>query len=256
MRVATYRLEIDPSVLVYPGLEALLKDKYLQTETPISFSAVTTQSFDITTDAASKAVDRFMIVFKPAATTNFTTIAATRNADKTITINWGVQNETAVTNYSVEQSNDGINFTAIATKAATANNGTNPTYSTIDATATTAANWYRVKANNTNNTVKYTAVAMVAAVQEVAENAIPKMSIYPNPVEDGILQLHMDNQPQGSYGIQLTNKTGQAMQTEIMQVNNSNLLHTIKLNNTAAGTYQLTIKDAAGKKTTMSFIIK
>ncbi len=256
MRVATYRLEIDPSVLVYPGLEAILKDKYLQTETPISFSTVTTQSFDITTDAASKAVDRFMIVFKPAATTNFTTIAATRNVDKTIMVNWGVQNETLVTNYSVEQSNDGVNFTTIATKVATANNGTNPTYSNVDAAATTAANWYRVKANNTNNTVKYTAVAMVSAVQEVVINAISKMSIYPNPVEGGNVNLHLDNQAKGNYAVQITNAEGKTIQTENVQVQNNNTLRIIKLGTKATGTYQLTIKDAVGKTTTIPFIIK
>ncbi len=256
MRVATYRLEIDPSVLVYPGLEALLKDKYLQTETPISFGTVTTQSFDITTDAASKAVDRFMIVFKPAATTNFTTIAATRNADKTVTVNWGVQNETAVANYSVEQSNDGINFTTIATKAATANNGTNPTYSNVDAAATTATNWYRVKANNTNNTVKYTAVAMVAAVQEVAVNAVPKMSIYPNPVVDGNVNLHLDNQVKGSYTVQITNAAGQQVKAENVQVENNNTLRIIKMGSIATGIYQATVKDEQGNKTTISFMIK
>jgi hypothetical protein len=256
MRVATYRLEIDPSVLVYPGLEALLKDKYLQTETPISFSTVTTQSFDITTDAASKVADRFMIVFKPAATTNFTTIAATRNGDKTVTVNWGVQNETAVANYSVEQSNDGINFTAIATKAATANNGTNPTYSTIDAAATTAANWYRVKANNQNATTKYTAVAMVNALPAEAVNTIATMSIYPNPVMDGNVNLHLDNQTKGNYAVQITNAAGQQVKAESVQVQNNNTLRIIKLGTKATGTYQLTIKDAAGKKTTIPFIIK
>jgi Secretion system C-terminal sorting domain len=257
MRTAAYRFEIDPSVLNYPGLEAQLKDKFLQSETPMSFGAVTTYNFDITSAAASKAADRFMIVFKQAATTNFTTIAATRNADKTVTVNWGTQNETNVANYSVEQSNDGVNFTSIATKIPQANNGTNPTYSIPDAAASKAANWYRVKANNTNNTVKYTGVAMVNALIETATNAEPKMSIYPNPVEDGMVNLHMDNQPQGSYSIQLTNKAGQGMQTETMQVTNStNMLRTIKLNNTAAGTYQLTVTDAAGKKTNMSFVVK
>jgi Secretion system C-terminal sorting domain len=256
MRVATYRLEIDPSVLVYPGLEAILKDKYLQTETSISFNAVTTQSFDITTDAASKVADRFMIVFKPAATTNFTTIAATRNADKTITVNWGVQNETAVANYSVEQSNDGINFTAIATKAATANNGTNPTYSLLDATASKAANWYRVKANNTNNTVKYTAVAMVAEVQETIQIAEAKMSIYPNPVVDGNVNLHLDNQTRGNYSVQITNAAGQQVKAENVQVENNNTLRIIKLGSIATGKYQAMVKDEQGNKTTIGFMIK
>jgi Secretion system C-terminal sorting domain len=256
MRVSTYRLEIDPSVLVYPGLEAILKDKYLQTETPISFSTVTTQSFDITTDAASKVSDRFMIVFKPAATTNFTTIAATRNADKTITVNWGVQNETAVANYGVEQSNDGINFTTIATKAAQANNGTNPTYSTIDAAATTAANWYRVKANNQNATTKYTAVAMVNALPAEAVNTIATMSIYPNPVVDGHINLHLDNQAKGNYTVQITNAEGKTIHTENVQVQNNSILRIIKMSAKATGKYQATVIDETGNKTTIGFIIK
>jgi Secretion system C-terminal sorting domain len=255
-RVAAYRFDINPLVLSNTGLEAFLKDKFLQIETAISLQEVTNITFDITTNAASKAVDRFMIVFKPAATTNFTTIAATRNADKTIIVNWGVQNETAVTNYSVEQSNDGVNFTSIATKAAQANNGTNPTYSAIDATATKAANWYRVKANNTNNTVKYTAVAMVAAVQEVVINEVSKMSIYPNPVVDGNVNLHLDNQAKGNYAVQITNAEGKTINVENVQVQNNNTLRIIKLGTKATGTYQLTIKDAAGKKKTIPFIVK
>jgi Secretion system C-terminal sorting domain len=256
MRVATYRLEIDPSVLVYPGLEALLKDKYLQTETPISFSAVTTQSFDITTDAASKVSDRFMIVFKQAPTTNFTTIAATRNADKTVTVNWGTQNETLVTNYSVEQSNDGINFTTIATKAATANNGTNPTYSSIDAAATIATNWYRIKANNINSTAKYSAIAMVNALSAEAINTIAKMSISPNPIDESKVNVRFENEANGNYSVKLINVTGQVIHTENVRVQNNNTLRTIQLGAMAKGTYQAIITDASGKQTTIGFMVK
>jgi hypothetical protein len=207
-RVAPYRFEIDPSVLASTGLEAILKDKFLQTETPISLTDVTNVPFDITADAASRVADRFMIVFKQGAPTNFTTISATRNADKTVTVNWGTEGERNVANYTVEQSNDGTNFTAIATQTATANNGTNPTYSKQDATASKAANWYRVKANNTNGTTKYTAIAMVAAVNETIQMAEAKMSIYPNPVVGGNVNLHLDNQANGNYTVQISNAVG------------------------------------------------
>jgi Secretion system C-terminal sorting domain len=255
-RVAPYRFDIDPSVLANTGLDAFLIDKFLQTETAISFTDVTSVPFDITADAASRAADRFMIVFKQAPTTNFTTISATRNTDKTVTVNWGTATERNVTNYTVEQSNDGINFTAIALQTATANNGTNPTYSKQDAAASMANNWYRVKANNTNGTTKYTAIAMVGAVNDIAIATEPSMSIYPNPIQNGNINLHLDNQAKGNYSVQITNAAGQIVQAENVQVENNSALRIIKLGTAATGNYQATIVDESGNKTTIAFVVK
>lgn len=66
--ITQYYFEIDPSVLSNTGLEAVLKDKFLQTEKEISFTNLTTIPFNITADAASKVADRFMIVFKKKTT--------------------------------------------------------------------------------------------------------------------------------------------------------------------------------------------
>jgi Secretion system C-terminal sorting domain len=256
LRVAPYRFEIDPSVLNNTGLDAYLKDKFLQTETPISFGAVTTVPFETTTDAASRVADRFMIVFKQAPTTSFTTISATRNADKTVTVNWGTAAERNVTNYTIEQSNDGVNFTAIGTQAAIANNGSNPTYSKQDATASKANNWYRVKANNSNGTTKYTAIAIVGAINDMAITTAPSMCIYPNPVVDGNVNLHLTNQAKGDYSVQITNATGQVIHTENVQVENNSTVHTIKIGTVAIGSYQATVTDEKVTKTTIPFIIK
>ncbi len=255
-RIAPYRFEIDPSVLNNTGLDAFLKDKFLQTEIPVSLTAVTNVDFDITADAGSKVADRFMIVFKQAPTTSFTTISAIRNADKTVTVQWGTATERNVTNYTIEQSNDGINFTSIATQTPTANNGNNPTYSKQDATASKADNWYRVKANNTNGTTKYTAIAMVGAVNEVTQIGESKISIYPNPVIDGNVNLHFNNQPKGNYSVQITNAKGQLIQTETIQVQNSNTFRLIKVGTIARGNYQATLMNEAGNKTTISFFSK
>jgi Secretion system C-terminal sorting domain len=255
-RIASYRFEIDPSVLSNTGLDAFLKDIFLQTETPISLSTVTNINFDITADAASRVADRFMIVFKQAPTTSFTTISATRNADKTVTVQWGTATERNVTNYTIEQSNDGINFTSMGTQVPTANNGGNPTYSKQDANASKANNWYKVKANNTNGTFKYTAIAMVGAVNEVTQIGESKISIYPNPVINGNVNLHFNSQPNGKYTVQITNAKGQIIQTETVQVQNNNTLHIIKIGTIAKGNYQTTLSDGAGNKTTLGFIVK
>jgi Secretion system C-terminal sorting domain len=256
LRVAAYRFEIDPSVLNNTGLEAILKDKFLQTETAISFGAVTTVAFEATADAASRVADRFMIVFKQAPTTSFTTISATRNADKTVTVNWGTAAERNVTNYTIEQSNDGINFTAIGTQTATANNGTNPTYSKQDVAASKENNWYRVRANNTNGTTKYTAIAMVGAVNDATQITEATMSIYPNPIEGGNVNLHLNNQTKGNYAVQITNAAGQQIEVANVQVENNNTLRVIKLGTVATGTYQAIVTDAIGNKTTIGFIVK
>ena len=65
-RVAAYRLEIDPSVLANLPLRAFLRDKFLGSETAVSFTDVTNINFNITTDPASRVADRFMIFFKRA----------------------------------------------------------------------------------------------------------------------------------------------------------------------------------------------
>ncbi len=246
-RIAPYRFEIDPSILSNTSLNAFLKDKYLQTETTVSLTAVTNINFDITSDAASKAADRFMIVFKQAAIVNFTTIAATRNADKTITVNWGVQNERNVNTYSIEHSNDGINFDALTTQTALAN-GNNNTYSKLDANATSASNWYRIKANIANGLAKYSGIAMVGALPVNNTIAIPSITVNPNPVQDKMVQVNFTNKA-GTYQVTLVTSEGRVVYKNNIIITSANVIKTLALGKgIAAGQYQLTITAANGEK--------
>jgi hypothetical protein len=256
MHNGAYRFDVDPSNLSYPELEAYLVDKYTAISTPLSFTDITSVNFDINTAVPSSlGSDRFMIVFKAAPTTDFTTIAAKRNSDNTITVNWGTANERNLVKYTVEQSNDGTNFTQLAEQNPTANNGTNPSYEKLDVTASKANNWYRIKANNLGGTAKYSAIAMVAAITPVLEIKVPKMSIYPNPVVNGIVNLRLENQDAGKYEIQVSNTVGQVLYKQILNVQTNNVLSTIKLNNAAKGTYILSIKDMEGDKVQLKFVV-
>ena len=257
MRVANYRLEIDPSVLNYPTLEATFVDKYLNTRTPVSFAAITNISFDITTDAASRVIDRFMIVYAEVSTTAFENIAAVRNVNKTVKVTWAVQNEIGVANYTIEHSNDGVNFTAISTKNATANNGTNTSYSFIDLNATTNKNWYRVKVNIGTTVARYTSIAMVNELLiPTATAAVATMGIYPNPVVGGIVNLKLYNQPAGEYSVVITNTSGQIINKTKIKVQTNAVAQTINIGAASAGIYYATIMNAEGKKVAMAFIVK
>lgn len=254
MRVSSYSLEIDPSVLANLTMNAFLIDKYLQTETPVSFIDVTNYSFNITTDVASKAWDRFMIVFKAIPSLYFTTISATRNSNTTISVTWGTQAERNVLSYELEQSNDGTNFTTLLTQMPTANNGGNANYNRLDANASKKANWYRVKALGTNNIVKYSSIAMVNAV-EVEKKVEGNISIFPNPINDGMVNIHFTNKKIGKYNVKIVNNIGQTIKSENLQLQNATSTSILKVNNSAKGNFQLILTDIENNKTIIPFIL-
>jgi hypothetical protein len=171
-----------------------------------------------------------------------------------VTVNWGVQNERDITNYTIEHSRDGINFTTLATKAAIANNGTNLTYTIIDAAASKAANWYRVKANS-NIAAKYTSIAMVAALP--ADPIItPNITVFPNPVTDGKLVVKFAAK-QGDYTATLVNTLGQTMHTASLKVTGAEEIKVIPLAaNVVAGKYTLILIDSNGNKQAIAVLVK
>ena len=97
---------------------------------------------------------------------------------------------------------------------------------------------------------------MVGAINEIAIATEATISIYPNPVVDGNVNLHLDNQIKGNYTVQITNTSGQQIKAAIVQVENNNTLRIIKMGTAAAGNYQATITDESGNKTTISFLVK
>jgi hypothetical protein len=254
-RVAPYKFVIDPSVLANTGLKAILKDKFLQSETEVSLMDSTTVNFDITADVASRVADRFMIVFKSIANPQFTTIAAVRNADKTVKVTWTVQNELSINNYSIEQSNDGVNFTPIASKNAVGNNGSNQAYSIIDVAASKSNNWYRVKANIANSAAKYTAIAMVSALPADAIVS-PMISVFPNPVTNNKLVIKFANN-KGAYTASFINTAGQTMFNTSFKITGIEEIKTIPLSeNILAGKYTLVLIDSDGNKQSIAVLVK
>ena len=257
-RVGEYRLDIDPSLLTNAGVDIFIKDRFLQTTTAINTNELLQFPFSITADAASKAIDRFVITFKQADSITFTTIAAERNDDKIITVNWAVANEKNVNNYVVEHSNDGTNFTIMPLSITpTSNTVGNPFYIKLDTDASKNSNWYRVKATQTNGTTKYSGIAIAEAVKNEVVNVEELISVYPNPVENKIINLYFKNKAKGNYTWCLLNNIGQTISKgniniiNIMQKNNI-----IINNNSAAGNYTLVVKKPNEKEVKLSILIQ
>ena len=247
-----YRFEIDPSVLNYPDVEAILNDKFLGTKAPVSLNAITNYTFDITADAASKVADRFMITFKQVPPMRFTSITAVRNADNTATVKWNTENENNINYYTIEHSVDAVNFSTVTQQLPTANNFGNPYYNFLHAGAVAGNNWYRVKSNAINGSVQYTSIVKLGPVALV-EN--PSITIYPNPATKGTVNIYFTNKPTGTYQLKITNKLGQILHVETIQLQSTNLQKTIKFN-AAAGIYDATIIEANNNTYTIPFLIK
>ncbi len=233
------------------GNEAYLIDKFLQSRTPISLGDSSYYNFTTTAVAASKAADRFMMVFKPAAgplPVTITGISANRNNDRSIAIRWTVENEVNIEKYEIERSADGRNFTGIISAAAT----NSSVYTKNDLSPLAADNFYRIKALTLGGYTQYSAIVKVAPLVE-----LPSIVISPNPVADQRTQIKFVNQTAGIYEIKLINQSGQLMQKEKVKVAGNNFVKTFVLNNNfAGGVYQLDILNPDGSSTVQQLIIK
>ncbi len=249
-----YQWDITSEYLADPQRTAFLRDNYLGRDTPLNLSGVTTVQFNTNNTPGTYANNRFMIIFQQAAVVpvTFTSITATRNADKTVTVKWNTENEINMQEYKVEHSNDGTHFAEIGSQQPSANTGGSAGYSFIDTHATSTNNYYRIKGISLNGQDKYTAIVRVGALTATAS-----ADIYPNPVTDNTVNLRLENQPKGSYGLTITDKAGRVLHTETLQVNNDNMVRMINPGSKPApGSYQLSLVDESGKITTIPFIIQ
>jgi hypothetical protein len=156
-------------------------------------------------------------------------------------INWNVANEKAQVNYIAERSTDGIHFVPVDTVDAT-NSGIT-SYHTVDRDLLPATYYYRIQATDVRGKTEYTRV-----IQVVAGDGKQSVSIFPNPITNGIINLRMLNMPAGTYGIRLLNHSGQVITSTSVVRNDGSSIE--KLNwdyRLARGMYQLEIVKPDGE---------
>ncbi len=236
--VQRYRMELLASGLSAYGVEGYVEDSYFKTRKPLNMEGTTTVDFTVSNDKGSYAPDRFRVVFKQASpkvvpVTFVSVNGVQKNTD--IQVDWKVQNETAILQYEVEKSTDGVRFTKSATVAGTNKGLAN--YEWMDKGVNAGLYYYRIKTIGKNGEINYTAVVKVVVVF-----APPSISIYPNPITDGIIHLQLVNQPAGRYGIRLMNPLGQTIVKKQAEHAGGNGTENIKWDyNLAHGIYQLEI---------------
>ena len=244
MQVRTYEWQFTASYFNAPTLTAFLVDKFLNSRTPVSMNGTTVIPFTVTSNSASSAADRFMVIFAQLNNSplpvNLSNVRAYQKA-KDIQVEWTAQTEVNMDKYEVEKSIDGRQFSKTATTTAR-NSSSATTYNWLDVNAVTGANYYRIKAISKTGDVQYSKIVRVDISSKVNE-----ITVYPNPVTDNVIGLSI-NLPKGSYTITLTNKLGQQVYKKQLVHLGGAATESLELSqHLAQGIYQLTVSDGENK---------
>ncbi len=236
LKVQKYQWRLSLNNLEQAGLTAFLEDKYANTSTPVSLNGSTTVNFSVESIPGSYAPGRFYLVFNEAKVLalTFTNVTAYQQ-NKAINVEWNVANESDIKLYEVEKSMDGNQYAKVS--VANAKNLPLSEYKWRDEDALAGYNYYRIKSVDISGKVEYSKVVKV-----FVGSAKQAITVYPNPVKDGVINVQMLNQPAGSYEIKLLNIQGQAIITRTIQHANGNNAEIIPLKKgMAKGIYTLQI---------------
>ena len=209
-------------------------------------------SFTITDDAASKATDRFKVVFgafgSPTGVDAITIKASQKNNG--VQVDWTSKTETDMLRYEVEKSTYGTNFVKANSTIARGNSTTPVDYNWFDTNPNMGTNFYRVKGIDKAGNVRYSEMVRV-----LFGKGEPSIVVYPNPVEGRTFKMDMYNLVKGTYVLNLYSNDGRLVHTEQLQHDGSQATRTITLNSDISkGAYQLQLMSDNGFRTTKTLI--
>lgn len=235
VRQQKYQLRFEVENMQDISLQPVLVDSYTNVYTPLSLTDSTFVTVSFTSDPASRASNRFKVVFRqfPSLPLTFVTLNV-KETDNQITAQWKSGNEEGVSAYEIQYSADGIHFQTAATIPVNPSNNGN--YSWNSSKPPSGYTYYRIKTRETNgqNTVSQIAQIYVPAAEV-------SISVAPNPVANASLELHFNNEPGGNYFLRLTNTSGQTVLSRVINFKGGTGIEDISTTAFPKGVYQLEI---------------
>jgi hypothetical protein len=237
-------------------LTAEVQDAFTGINTPVSLSSETIVPFTVTTDPASRSLDRFRIVFSSAVVlpVRFSAIRA-QALPAGNEVQWDIQLEENVKHYVVESSSNASQFTEAATVAARNSRGAQQ-YAWTDKQPANGNTWYRIKAVDNNGNVMYSNTVKVTRTQQR-----PAITLFPNVLRSSeAITLSLQAQQPGNYNVKLTSTTGQLIwQRSLIHAGNNasyNLPVNSQGNNLPGGYYWITVTTTNNTPSTFKLIIQ
>ena len=248
VRVQDYRFEFKATGMESGGLQGYLEDLYIGTATPLNLEGTTNINFNIENKPESYAANRFRIIFKavhgPLPVT-FTGIYADQ-VKEDILVTWNVENEINILGYDVEKSIDGVSFAKVFHLPAK----NIKSYNWLDKDVQAGNHYYRIKAVDHNGKTDLSSVVKVLIQSDPA-----KITVYPNPIINGVVNVHLINQPTGKYKIRLLNPVGQVIVNKIVTHGQGNSIYPIDWDyKLARGMYKIEVTKPDGGVNLISIV--
>jgi hypothetical protein len=207
MKNMSYELQLKLTGFADPTLQAYLIDRLTGAQTLIKNEESTVVPFTVTSSAASKAADRFYVVFRSTGALPVRIVQFKASAkDKGVNVNWQVEEDESVEKYEVEHSKDQRSFSTIGTQAATGLNKGTLNYSHFDNEPVKGNNFYRLKVTENSGKITYSQIERVSF-----SGSKRSLQVYPNPVTGTELQVKMDQWPAGNYRLRITDVLGRTV---------------------------------------------
>jgi len=164
---------------------------------------------------------------------------------KGVQTSWTGLNEVNMSGYNVERSVNGRNFYEAFETHAFSNTNQQNEYSWFDPTIVSNLQYYRIKAISKNGSFQYSGIIKITF-----GGTQPTILIYPNPVENKIINVQLDNFKQGRYQVAVYNIVGKKIYSSTYLYNGGQNSLRITANNFAKGIYVIEFnnKEALYKK--------
>jgi hypothetical protein len=159
--------------------------------------------------------------------------------NNTVICNWTTEQEINTSNFTVERSTDGINFTAIGTVSAAGNSSSKKNYSFTDKNPANNTNFYRLKSTDLDGKWETSNIITIKFDKKLTE-----LSIYPNPVKD-ILFIETDSKVKEDVAVTITDLTGKTVWTQ-RKILEGHLAFSINVSTLPKANYMLSIQKKSG----------
>lgn len=175
--------------------------------------------------------------------------------DSNAIIEWSNMTESDLEAYTIEKSENGIDWKAAGTVLPLRNDGTRADY-TFQTIQTVSLCYYRIKATELNGGNFYSSVIYLRKppVSAGAPAATPALAIYPNPVTGNEFTLRLTNAPKGRYISSIVSPDGKRFKQKMIEhTGNGDLVRQIAVDGLLPGVYRLVIQ-SENYKYTQSFL--
>lgn len=169
-----------------------------------------------------------------------------------ILLNWTAANEANLSNYTVERSFNGRDFSSVGNVTALNTAQRSYVFADKDAAAINASGnlYYRLKTTEKNGTVTYSTIIKIEPL-----SADSKISLYPNPVRGAVTYVKMSGNITGSLRVSITDASGRICSVQTLQANGSNSLP-LNVSSLANGLYNVKITNSNQPLLTQKIIIQ